>query len=1667
MAKITTILPAFGDKKHNQLSGLNEGNQYLHLTQEEKDKINLSFENEILEETGYTLLVQDLTINADWIWIISNIQYTNPSSVVLNIPYAAVGYSRIDIVVCDTNNTFQRIIGEESLGTPVAPSILSNTIQATFFVVTDAFIEPPAPPTTSALYIPKSEKAALQINNSGAIGFVSLGKFANSSAIDLSGTITTVSGVWYQVSQKQYDGRKFTIRNLQNTNITILNNEVGIGRPFMFPDGQNFILKPNEIIEFVFKADGKYYYVGKMQTGFVPYIGATTDVDLGEFQLSTGQVKFDQTPTGAAGIGVLRWNDQDGTLDLGLKGGNVNLQIGQETTIRVVNKTGIALTEAGYQVVIIDGSQGQRLSVDLAIANGLSLRSTLGLVTEDIPNNQEGFVTSNGLVRGINTTGSLQGETWSEGDILYVSPTIPGQITNIRPTAPTPIIGVGLVVNGNPSQGSIYCDIQSGISISRLYDVSLSSPIESDILSFNATQGYWQNETISTVIGYTPADDSNVVHKTGAETIAGDKSFINPVRISNNTSLDGELLRLTDYDNNATEAGLTLYRDVPAVGFEESRNWGIYNSGKNRGDLNICSSVDSQGAPDKANPHITVKNDGRTGFGTDQPTDLVHIDGALKLRGLLKLDQNSNSTAIGINAGNLGSVTGNYNVSIGVNALSSVLGANNNIGIGNNALKTSTVGNNNIAIGVDAMSLSGVNTGNIIAIGNSAAKNTNGGRNIAIGASALTTNVSGFQNTAIGDDALRLSTSSRNVALGYHAGNLLTGGLDNVILGWDAQASITSAVNQIVIGSGAVGTGNNTVTIGNDSITATILKGLITAPTTTNALITADATGKAVVTKEYLSANGTDISGKKDISTGNNYKWETTGATGSLQETTVTPSRAVATDANGLPVASATTATELGYVNGVTSGIQAQLNAKTSITGGVVNSLPKYNTTTTVTPSRITDTGTYLGIGTTAAPLKDITIGNQANRDIGIEESSNVSTGRDLTVSAGRTINYAPSEFIAMQQTGIGMNAIAGLVVKSNGDVYAFENYYTAYKKASADANFANIGDLSVGTLRQAAIDISDNIYYANQNNIYKMLSGGSTFSSLGFTARNYYGVTVTPTNDIYCCVIGGDIYKQTGGAGSLDALGQINRNWYGMASHSNGNVYAVADTGIYMQTGGAGNFILVQAIGTSVITCAPNGDVWATGGYTGTFYKQTAGAGSFVSQSSANIAPAECPSLAISPNGSIYVGTKVGAGVTDIWLKNNDQYGTVNLDGGTLRHKAGTGKGTGTSNFEVYTGQKLPSGTDMQISTLRAKIDNEGLMTLPSVTNAIITADSTGKAVVTKEWALANIGGGGGGGVASVTGTAVDNTDPLNPVINTGETIKDEFIYTSSNTFALNQQADGGFAIFVNGRQLFSTQFTTTSNSVTVLDTLEPGDVIIVMYHFGGVTVDISGKADLNSPTFTGTVSGITKTMVGLDDVDNTTDINKPISTATQTALNLKANLASPTFTGNVSLPQTTTINNFSPVVNIIRDTVPSTVITGTISETIFNSYLILANTFAVSDNIKVQDFSSIKTGNLSSSFYRIYVNTSNTLAGAVQVSYVNSGLSNNWSKTQRTFVLNGGTLAGFAFNTSATNDSINSSGIFSSTPFDPTVNNWIITTGKLSNSGDSIQQLSFNITS
>lgn len=248
-------------------------------------------------------------------------------------------------------------------------------------------------------------------------------------------------------------------------------------------------------------------YVALSDSNKVPYTGATSNVDLGEYQLKAGQVELDQTPTGVAGVARVRWSDADGTIEVGLKGGSVTLQIGQEQVARVVNKTGASLLEANYQVVKVDGVQGNRLAVLLAQANNdANSAETLGIVTETITNNQEGFITTSGLVRNINTTGSLQSETWVDGDMLYLSGTVAGRLTNIKPTAPIHIITMGYVVRAHATQGQIYVKVDNGYELEELHNVTstdYTTPQDEDsILTFDSTLELWKRLTFQNLVNY-------------------------------------------------------------------------------------------------------------------------------------------------------------------------------------------------------------------------------------------------------------------------------------------------------------------------------------------------------------------------------------------------------------------------------------------------------------------------------------------------------------------------------------------------------------------------------------------------------------------------------------------------------------------------------------------------------------------------------------------------------------------------------------------------------------------------------------------------------------------------------------------------------------------------------------------------------------------------------------------------------------------------------------------------------------------------------------------------------------------------------------------------------------------------------------------------------------
>lgn len=236
--------------------------------------------------------------------------------------------------------------------------------------------------------------------------------------------------------------------------------------------------------------------------------------------LAIDYVDVDTTASVAGAVGRLKWNDTDGTLDLGMKGGNVTQQIGEESFVRARNNTGSTLLDG--MVVRLTGSIGTRATVALAQANTqVDSSSVIGLLTEDIANNDEGFVTTYGLVRNLNTS------ALTEGGLVYLSATIAGGLTSTAPNGPNHRIVVGICVRSHVNMGSILVGVQDAGELSGLSDVSISSPTDGQILKYDGVAQVWENAAASVdlatgVTGILPVANGG----TGVTTATGSGSVV-------------------------------------------------------------------------------------------------------------------------------------------------------------------------------------------------------------------------------------------------------------------------------------------------------------------------------------------------------------------------------------------------------------------------------------------------------------------------------------------------------------------------------------------------------------------------------------------------------------------------------------------------------------------------------------------------------------------------------------------------------------------------------------------------------------------------------------------------------------------------------------------------------------------------------------------------------------------------------------------------------------------------------------------------------------------------------------------------------------------------------------------------------------------------------------
>ncbi len=240
---------------------------------------------------------------------------------------------------------------------------------------------------------------------------------------------------------------------------------------------------------------------GSQDLQSVTDLGATTTNAINTAGITSDYFQLDTTATNTNSVGKLVWNDSLGTGEIGLKGGSINAKLAQDLYARVVNKTGANLLYSQSKVVKVQSAQGQRLAVNLAQANNdLNSADTIGIVAENIDNNQEGFVITVGQLIGLNTTGSLQGEIWADGDVLYLSPTTAGAITNVKPNGSTGhIVVLGYVEYSHQNNGKIYVKIMNGWELDELHNVYINQGTlaNNDVLSYESATQLWKNRQLN------------------------------------------------------------------------------------------------------------------------------------------------------------------------------------------------------------------------------------------------------------------------------------------------------------------------------------------------------------------------------------------------------------------------------------------------------------------------------------------------------------------------------------------------------------------------------------------------------------------------------------------------------------------------------------------------------------------------------------------------------------------------------------------------------------------------------------------------------------------------------------------------------------------------------------------------------------------------------------------------------------------------------------------------------------------------------------------------------------------------------------------------------------------------------------------------------------------
>jgi len=232
-----------------------------------------------------------------------------------------------------------------------------------------------------------------------------------------------------------------------------------------------------------------YYYV--VATAGSTNLDGITSWNIGDWLLFNGTVwqKIDQSET------LQSITSTDGSVTVTTTGSTADLSVavaGSTTNMisYVRNATGATLTKG--TAVYISGATGQNPTVSKALATSdATSAQTLGLMTADLANNTNGYVTVIGLITNIDTS------AYTDGAQLYLSGTTAGTLTATKPYAPTHLVYVAVVEHAHPTQGKLFVKVQNGYELDEIHNVSAQSPSNGQTILYNATTSLWEKANLT------------------------------------------------------------------------------------------------------------------------------------------------------------------------------------------------------------------------------------------------------------------------------------------------------------------------------------------------------------------------------------------------------------------------------------------------------------------------------------------------------------------------------------------------------------------------------------------------------------------------------------------------------------------------------------------------------------------------------------------------------------------------------------------------------------------------------------------------------------------------------------------------------------------------------------------------------------------------------------------------------------------------------------------------------------------------------------------------------------------------------------------------------------------------------------------------------------------